>query len=84
MNDARIVILPCEDIETGKFRLMATNYGRTSIAGERLFRGQPYPNVSFEHDNQESAKRDAEILQEYLDASFKSKISRNKIRKAGA
>ena len=52
--------------EDNTWHLYATSYSRTSIAGERLFRGYPRPNIAFSHSTEEAAKTDAEKLQTYL------------------
>lgn len=54
------------DADEDYFVLMATSYGRTSPAGERLFRAQPWPDISFRHFTQESAETAAATLRAYL------------------
>ena len=49
------------------FRLMATNYGYTAPAGERLFRSPPHPDIAWVHESESSALKDAEKLQKYVD-----------------
>jgi len=60
------VISTTFDLDTGQWCLYATSYQRTEVAGPRLFRSPPHPDIRFQHDNQESAERDAATLQEYL------------------
>lgn len=54
--------------EQMRFRLYAEKLGSVAPAGERLFRGKPYPTISFVHDDEKLAWADAHKLQEYLDA----------------
>ena len=64
---------------------MATSYRRTVRAGERLFRAQPWPDIQFAHDTEESAIKDAETLTTYLDAVTRtSKVSKRALRAFGA
>jgi hypothetical protein len=51
--------------DTG-YELQATSYGRTSPAGQRLFRGRPWPVVSFSHTTKAAAEKDAATLTDYL------------------
>jgi len=55
------------DFDTEEYVLYATNHARTAIAGERLFRGYPRPDVKFRHATREAAEKDAAALQAYLD-----------------
>ena len=68
------------DLDSGAYTLAVTSYGSTMPAGPRLFRAPPHPPVAFQHDNQESADRDAATLQAYLDALPEAKRK----KKAGA
>lgn len=54
------------DLETESYQLMATNHGRTATAGERLFRGEPWPRIVFSHETQATAEKDAATLRAYL------------------
>lgn len=71
-----------ESFDTGEFHLYATSHSRTSIAGERLFRGYPRPDIKFRHATREAAEIDAATLQTYLDNPPKK--SRTVKRKVGA
>ncbi len=55
------------DADEGQHVLMATNHGRTSTAGERILRAEPWPEIQFKHDSAETAERDAATLRAYLD-----------------
>lgn len=55
------------DMDSDRFQLMATNHQRTAIAGPRIFRAEPWPEVAFSHATQEAAERDAATLRSYLD-----------------
>lgn len=54
------------DLDSDEFVLMATSHARTQPAGERLFRAQPWPAVSWRHATAEAAERDAEAVRKYL------------------
>jgi len=71
-----------EDFDSGDFVLYATNFNRTSIAGERLFRGYPRPDIRFRHTTKEAAEKDAAKLQAYLENPPKK--NRAVARKQGA
>jgi len=55
------------DMEEGCWQLFATSHGRTTIAGERIFRAEPWPDVRFRHPSEQEAERDAQTLRDYLD-----------------
>lgn len=63
------------------WRLMASSYGTTSPAGERLFRAPPFPKIEFAHTKEADARRDAALLTDYIDRTWPKKISRDKIRR---
>lgn len=70
--------------EDGAHRLMATSYGRTSRAGERLFRAQPWPDIQFSHATAADAEADAATLTTYLNATHRgNKISKRALRTFG-
>lgn len=55
------------DYEDGTFRLMANRAGMSATpAGHRLYRGGDFPRVDYVHDSPESAAKDAEKLNAYL------------------
>ena len=54
------------DMDEGVYRIYASSYGQTTPAGERLFRGHPWPVVQFVHAEEAAALRDARTLREYL------------------
>lgn len=54
------------DLDSESYVLMATNHGRTATAGERLFRGEPWPRIRFAHETQAAAEKDAAVLRAYL------------------
>lgn len=49
------------------WNLYATKIMQTNRAGERLFRGKPYPEIQFSHETEAAALIDANKLQKYLD-----------------
>ncbi len=53
------------DMDYG-FRLMATSHGRAEIAGERIFRAEPWPDIAWSHAVEADAERDAVTLRLYL------------------
>lgn len=63
------------------FYLAATSYNRTQPAGERLFRGEPWPVIHFSHATKEAAEKDATILREYLAACASGKVKDREQRK---
>jgi hypothetical protein len=73
------------DMESDRHVLVATNYGRSAIAGPRIFRAEPWPNVIFYHDSQDAAERDAATLRSYLDdcASRKRKDTASRPTRRG-
>lgn len=73
------------NMDTDTYALMATNYSRTSVAGPRIFRAEPWPNVIFCHDSQDAAERDADTLRSYLAdcASGKRKDNASKPTRKG-
>lgn len=78
------IITVAEDFDTGLFTLMATSYGRTEVAGPRLFRAPPHPAICFEHVTEADAIRDAQLLRDYLDAAWPKKaMSKAVLRRGG-
>lgn len=57
---------------------MATSYTKTELAGPRLFRAAPHPDIKFTHDSQADALKDAEKLRVYLDQCASGKIKDSK------
>lgn len=49
-----------------RYALFATSHGRSSLAGPRILRAEPWPEVKFVHDDRASAEKDAELLRTYL------------------
>ncbi len=46
--------------------IMVTTYGRTEIAGPRILRAPPHPDIGWSHTDKASAERDAQRLRDYL------------------
>lgn len=67
------------DLDSESWQLMATNHGRTATAGERLFRGEPWPAIRFSHETQAAAEKDAATLRAYL-----AECATGKRKEAGA
>ncbi len=55
------------DMDTDRHVLMATNHQRTAIAGPRIFRAEPWPEVRFSCATQDEAENQAATLRLYLD-----------------
>lgn len=49
-----------------QFAICATNHGRMALAGERIFRAEPWPRIKFLHDDRATADADATTLRIYL------------------
>lgn len=62
-----------EEEESGNFILLATSYGSTAPAGERLFHAEPWPAIKFSHANQHQAMRDAALLRQYISENWTAK-----------
>lgn len=62
------------DMDECEHVLMATSHSRTSIAGERIFRAEPWPKIRFRHPTAEEAERDAATLRLYLKLYAKGKL----------
>lgn len=65
------------------WQIMATSYGSTTPAGQRLFRAEPWPKIKFQHTSEADARRDAGELVRYIDSTWPKKISRDKLRRGG-
>lgn len=50
----------------GGYALFATGIGGKAIAGPRIFRAPPHPDIQFSHPDKASAEIDAEKLRKYL------------------
>ncbi len=48
------------------FILCATSYGRTEVAGPRLFRAAPHPDIEWSHLDEPTAQIHAKRLTDYL------------------
>ena len=85
MSAAIPTITVSQDMDSGLFELYATSYGRTVIAGPRLFRAPPHPEIRFAHETHEGAAEAAQLLTAYLDSLGQRKgPSKAKLRKLGA
>lgn len=70
-----------EDLDLG-YVIVATSYGRTEPAGERLFRAPPWPEIRFVHDTMGGAEKDAATLREYIATKWPKKaISKAAMKK---
>jgi len=53
----------------GKFAIFADSYGMRTVAGPRMFRAAPHPDVQFSgHTSEAQASRDCEKLYRYLES----------------
>lgn len=65
------------DLDTNLHHLMCDGPGGVAIAGPRILRGNP-PAVNWAHETEESALRDAEVLNRYFAGLPKVKRSKSK------
>jgi hypothetical protein len=65
------------------FRIYCESHGRTAIAGPRILRGGPWPDVQWAHETQEAAEADAKKLRAYFEGLGRGP-SKSKLRKQGA
>ena len=65
------------------YRIYCESHGRVAIAGPRILRGGPWPEVQWTHETAESAEADAAKLRAYF-AALPKQPSRAKLRKMGA
>lgn len=70
--------------EEGDWVLYARTRFGLDIAGPRLFRAAPWPEVQWRNPDEQSAQTEATKLQRYLDEVYAKKgPSKSKIREAG-
>lgn len=69
-----------ENEDSGLFTLYAHSYGSLVVAGPRLFRAPPHPDISFQHLSKSGAETDAGKLRAYLEAARKGGPSKAKQR----
>ena len=72
------------DWESDRHLLMASSYGRTEPAGERLLRRPPFPEVQFSHETEAGAQADAEKLSNYIKETWTATKPSKKSRRIGA
>jgi hypothetical protein len=65
------------------FRIYCESHGRVAIAGPRILRGGPWPEVQWAHETQAEAEKDAEKLRQYF-AGLPKAPSKKAARKMGA
>jgi hypothetical protein len=68
-------------LDTNLHHLMCDGPGGLAIAGPRILRGNP-PAVSFAHETEEAALKDAEVLNRYF--AGLPKVRKTKSRATGA
>lgn len=83
MSSVTPVISVSQDLDSGLWELYASSYNSTTVAGPRLFRAPPWPEIAFSHQDQASAERDAQTLRGYLESLGRGP-SKAKLRKIGA
>jgi hypothetical protein len=69
------------NLDTNLYHLMCDGPGGLAIAGPRILRGNA-PSVSWSHETEEAALRDAEVLNRYFAGLPKAKKSKSKDRSA--
>jgi hypothetical protein len=83
MDGGDDMTITAEPTATG-YVLYADGLGGKSIAGPRLFRGEPWPEIKWSHETKEGAERDAAVLQKYLDGLPAKKKGKRKSTATGA
>lgn len=77
------IITPCLE-DSGLFRLYARTRFGLDVAGPRLFRAPPFPEVAWESDTEDEANAQARTLQLYLnDVYARRGPSKTKLREQG-
>jgi hypothetical protein len=66
------------------YRLMVSSHGWTEVAGPRILRAPPHPDIQWSHLTEEAANIDAEKLRTYLNALPTRKPSKASLRKVVA
>lgn len=69
------------DADRELWTLYATSHGHTAVAGPRIFRAPPHPDIQFAHDTQEAATRDAATLRDYLAGLPQKKMTKKAAQK---
>jgi hypothetical protein len=69
------------DLDTNLYHLMCDGPGGLAIAGPRILRGNP-PAVSWSHETEETALKDAEVLNRYFAGLPKVRKGKSKDRSA--
>ena len=70
------------ETKTGQYVIMADSYGMKAVAGPRLFKASPHPDIKFGvYENINNAESDAQKLRSYLDQLPTKKISKEKLKK---
>lgn len=69
------------DADTEQHRLYATSHGHTAVAGPRIFRAPPHPDIQFSHDSQADAESDAQTLRDYLAGLPQKKMTKKAAQK---
>jgi len=70
------------DMESAHYVIMAESHGRSAVAGPRILRAPPHPDVQWRHDTQEAAEADVQKLRQYFDGLGRGP-SKAKLRKQG-
>lgn len=63
-----------------RWYIMVTSYGRTEVAGPRILRAPPHPDIEWSHADKEKAEADAQRLRDYLASLPSRKPSKAKLR----
>lgn len=70
------------DMDSDAHILMATSHGRADVAGPRILRAPPHPDVKWRHATQEAAEADVAKLNAYF-AGLGKGPSKTALRKQG-
>lgn len=67
-----------------RWYIMVTSYGRTEVAGPRILRAPPHPDIEWSHPEQGQAESHAQLLRNYLDQLPTRTVSKKKLRQMGS
>lgn len=67
-----------------RWYIMVTTYGRTEVAGPRILRAPPHPDIEWSHPEQGQAEAHATLLRNYLAALPARSPSKKKLRQMGS
>lgn len=72
------------DLDTGLYHIMCESHGRTAVAGPRILRGGPHPEVIWSADTEEELGPSIKALRAYFDALPAPRKGKVKSKATGA